>query len=97
MFLRKNPVKTVPRPLQANRLLELPAGAVGIVRSVVDVASDDVIARRLRELGFTSGERVRILARGPFGGDPIVVRVRGSRFALRRAEAARILLKGSET
>ena len=34
------------------------------------------------------GERVMLMARGAFGGDPLVVRVGLSTFALRRAEAA---------
>lgn len=41
----------------------------------------------LRELGFLPGETVRLMARAP-GGDPLVVRVGSSTFALRRAEAA---------
>jgi ferrous iron transport protein A len=41
----------------------------------------------LRELGFIPGEQVMLMARAP-GGDPLVVRVGSSTFALRRAEAA---------
>ena len=41
----------------------------------------------LRELGFLPGEPVRVIARAA-GGDPIVVRVGTSTFALRCAEAA---------
>jgi len=42
----------------------------------------------LSELGFLQGETVQLLARGPFGGEPLVVRVGDSTFALRGAEAA---------
>jgi ferrous iron transport protein A len=42
----------------------------------------------LTELGFIPGEPVRLLARGRPGGDPLVVRVGDSTFALRCAEAA---------
>ena len=42
----------------------------------------------LEEIGFLPGEAVRVLARGVPGGDPLVVRVGGSTFALRQAEAA---------
>ena len=41
----------------------------------------------LAELGFIPGEPVMLMARAP-GGDPLVVRVGSSTFALRRAEAA---------
>ena len=46
------------------------------------------VTRRLRELGFVAGERVRVLQRGVPGGEPIAVRVGSSTFALRRFEAA---------
>ena len=43
---------------------------------------------QLAEIGFLPGERVAVLARAWPGGDPLVVGVGPSRFALRRAEAA---------
>jgi ferrous iron transport protein A len=45
-------------------------------------------ARWLEEIGFIVGESVMLMARGLPGGDPLVVRVGQSTFALRRAEAA---------
>lgn len=45
-------------------------------------------ARWLEEIGFIVGEQVMLMARGLPGGDPLVVRVGQSTFALRRAEAA---------
>ena len=45
------------------------------------------LRQRLSELGFITGERLRVVARGPFGGEPIAVRVGTSTFALRRHEA----------
>lgn len=41
----------------------------------------------LADLGFIPGEQVLLMARAP-GGDPLVVRVGSSTYALRRAEAA---------
>ena len=61
-----------------------------LVESVDDSHPHDPIARRLRELGFVAGEQVQIVARGPFGAEPLLVQVGYTRFALRRAEAARI-------
>jgi len=49
----------------------------------------------LSEMGFLPGERVVILTRGHPGGDPLVVRVGDSTFALRRAEAACIEVAAS--
>ena len=38
------------------------------------------------------GEAVRVVATGPLGGEPLVVLVGFSRFALRYSEAARVRL-----
>ncbi|MDN3544934.1 MAG: ferrous iron transport protein A [Roseateles asaccharophilus] len=48
----------------------------------------------LEQIGFVAGEPVRVLSRALLGGEPLVVRIGQSTFALRRAEAACILLKG---
>lgn len=73
-------------------LLDLPNGSTAIVAAVDDVHANDAIARRLRELGFVAGEPVRVVTRGPLGGDPLLVQIAGTRFALRRVEAARVQL-----
>lgn len=79
--------------LPALRLVDLPRDVRARVVTVHDNGNDrsaDVVARRLRELGFVSGEPVRVSGFGPFGRDPLLVRVGTSSFALRRSEAARI-------
>lgn len=47
---------------------------------------------RLLDLGFTPGEEITVTQRAPLG-DPLVVRVRGALLALRRREAAWILVE----
>ena len=74
-------------------LTDLPLNAAAQVEAVQDLHANDVIARRLRELGFVAGEEVRIVARGPLGAEPLLVQVGFTRFALRRAEAARVRLR----
>ena len=59
-----------------------------VVRSVTAPAHAPEWHRWLEEIGFIPGERVTLMARGMLGGDPLVVRVGASTFALRRAEAA---------
>jgi ferrous iron transport protein A len=52
-------------------------------------------ARQLEEIGFLPGEHVMVMTRGFPGGDPLVVRVGQSTFALRGAEAACVHIEGS--
>nr|WP_251006619.1 FeoA family protein [Stenotrophomonas sp. ISL-67] len=69
---------------------DLPLHASALVESVRELHANDAIARRLQELGFVKGEDVRLVAHGPVGGEPLLVQVGFTRFALRRTEAARI-------
>lgn len=75
------------------RLTELPKRQPSVVDSVDDLMPNDPVARRLRELGFVSGEDVEVVAAGPLGAEPLLVQVGFTRFALRRSEAARVLLR----
>ena len=51
------------------------------------------LVRRLMELGFVPGERIRMLKRGIPGGDPLAIKVGNATFALRRFEAALITIQ----
>ena len=63
----------------------------GATASVVRVEGQDALAERLSDLGFWPGTPVSVLRRGVFGG-PVAFRLRGYRLALRRSEAARIVI-----
>ncbi len=76
----------------SRRLSDLPLGSVATVESVDQRAPSDPIAERLRDLGFVRGEPVRVVAAGPIGGDPLLVQVGFTRFALRQGEANRVLV-----
>ncbi|WP_291988582.1 FeoA family protein [Candidatus Accumulibacter sp. ACC007] len=82
--------------LELISLFDLPQGHEGTVSSGnVAAAGGDAareLALRLYEIGFVDGERVRVVARGFPGGEPIAVRVGGTIFALRRFEAERVLV-----
>jgi ferrous iron transport protein A len=65
----------------------LPVRAQRRIVSIRPPAGQAQIAQQLGDLGFLVGESVRLLRHGPFGGDPILVRVGGATYALRRAEA----------
>ncbi|MFK2900294.1 ferrous iron transport protein A [Dyella jejuensis] len=78
------------------RLSDLPKGASAVVEQVNDAHADDMIAQRLRDLGFVEGEPVRLVARGPIGADPLLIQIGSTRFALRRSEAARVSVRWPE-
>ena len=75
------------------KLTELSHRVEAQVEAVQELAPNDTIARRLRELGFVEGERVEVIATGPFGAEPLLVQIGFTRFALRRSEAARVRLR----
>lgn len=64
-----------------------------VVAAVVAPTATPEWARWLEEIGFIPGEQVVLMARAALGGDPLVVRVGQSTFALRRAEAACVQLR----
>ena len=78
-------------PGQLITLFDLPTGREAIVSSA-PVPTSGELALRLFEIGFIDGERVRVVARGCPGGDPVAVRVGNTMFALRRFEAERVLV-----
>jgi len=78
-------------------LVELRRGEAAVVAGLAEVVafedgrgSGAVVLARLRDLGFVAGARCEVIAKMWPVGDPMVVRVGGSTFALRRAEAAAV-------
>ena len=63
-------------------------GEALIISKVVAPTGAPEWAAQLADIGFLIGERVAIMAHGMPGGDPLVVRVGLSTFALRLVEAA---------
>jgi ferrous iron transport protein A len=78
-------------------LTDLRRGESAIVTGLGDAmaidagrGTGDSLLVRLRDLGFVPGARCEVVARMWPGGDPMAVRIGGSTFALRRAEAAAV-------
>jgi len=73
-----------------------PLGFRGVVAGIRPLAGDalppEEIERRLIELGFTEGADVEILHEGLIRHDPIAVRVNYATIALRRHDAAAVLV-----
>ena len=62
------------------------------VRSGNSAAEGGDIGLRLQELGFVAGERLRVIAHGHPGREPVAVRIGNTTFALRRFEADHVLV-----
>ncbi len=77
----------------ATRLVDLALDDDAVVDAIVAPAGAPQWASQLADIGFLPGEPVRVVARGAPGGDPLVVRIADSTFALRRAEAACIQVR----
>ncbi|WP_038343481.1 FeoA family protein [Acinetobacter sp. A47] len=59
-------------------------------RLVDETGQPDLVAVRLESLGFVPGTQVQVVTKGIFGGDPILIQLGFTRFALRKAEADKI-------
>jgi ferrous iron transport protein A len=75
-----------------SRLATLSPGQRGQVHSICVCNGVDATSLRLLELGFDEGIEVELLHTGPFGGNPLAVRVGNATVALRRTEADRVRL-----
>lgn len=76
-------------------LSRLPKGARATVVAIAAQAlfgdADESVTLRLKELGFLPGAVLQVIGFGLFSADPIAVRINGTKFGLRRAEAEKIL------
>ncbi len=54
---------------------------------VIRAPESQGLGERLLEFGFVQGAHLEILAEAPFGGDPILVMIHGTRVAVRRDDA----------
>ena len=78
-------------------LCDLRKGESGQIESYLNLPdTDGEVAskiRRMMEMGLLVGAIVEVAHEAPFGGDPFAVKVRGSMIALRRKDAASILVR----
>jgi DtxR family transcriptional regulator, Mn-dependent transcriptional regulator len=68
---------------------KLASGESGTIERIV---GNDVLKKRLREMGITAGQEVRVVKSAPLD-DPIEIKVRNYNISLRREEAGNILIR----
>lgn len=78
------------------RLSELKTKQSAVISSITRESEQDIVANRLEVLGFVEGTPVKVITKGIFGGEPILVQIGFTRFALRKSEAEKIQLVGVE-
>lgn len=61
----------------------------GQLAAIAEITGDDAVTMRLMEMGLAEGESIEVIGWAPLR-DPITVRCRGSRLALRKVDARRI-------
>lgn len=77
------------------RLSELKVKQTAIITKVNRTLADntsqtDLVTSRLETLGFVPGTTVQVITKGIFGGDPILIQIGFTRFALRKVEAEKV-------
>ena len=66
------------------------------IEGMVHGLSRSELERRLLEMGFVEGARIKVLHEGLIGRDPIAVQLDDMRVALRRSEARDIILRSGD-
>ncbi|MFC3116297.1 FeoA family protein [Cellvibrio fontiphilus] len=69
----------------------------GLIEQPLFGKQDEQVSLRLKELGFLPGAMLKVIGFGLMGSDPMAVQVNGTKFALRRAEAAKICVEAAST
>ena len=94
MNLAYNPSLAAHTPVTNLRLDQCSKGSqlrvVTLLKQPLFGVQDESVTLRLKELGFLPGALLKIIGFGLMGSDPLAVQVNGTKFALRRAEAAKI-------
>lgn len=57
---------------------------------------NDIMIKRLRDIGFEEDCIIEVTNSGPFGADPLAVKIDGTTIALRRSEASLIKIQIEE-
>jgi ferrous iron transport protein A len=66
---------------------------VSLLPQPLFASSDPHVTLRLKELGFLPGAPLSVIGFGFLGKDPMAIKVNGTKFALRRTEAAKIAVE----
>jgi len=74
-------------------LSQMTVHSKGRISSISKSELHESLQARLMEMGFLENEIVEVVNIAPWGRDPIAVRVRGTTVALRKSEAALILVE----
>ena len=85
----------VTQPAASQSLLDLPKHTIAYVEAVIANPAfglqDNLVSRRLHDLGFLPNTAIKIVAKGLFGRPPFAIQLAGgAQFSLRRDELVKI-------
>ena len=83
---------TAPNPSESISLDQLKVGSRAVIASIDWASLEESEAARLRHFGFDEGVTVEPLHLGPFGRDPLAIRVGRMTVAIRRSHARAVLV-----
>lgn len=88
-------IEAIAPKAASQSLLDLPKHTVAYVEDVVANPAfglqDNLVSRRLHDLGFLPNTPIKIVAKGLFGRPPFAIQLAGgAQFSLRRDELAKI-------
>lgn len=66
---------------------------VGEDATVVGLAGEGAVKRRIMDMGITKGVKIHVVKVAPLG-DPIQITVRGYELSIRKQEAAGVIVEG---
>ena len=89
------PIETIAPKIASQSLLDLPKHTMAYVEEVIANPAfglqDNLVSRRLHDLGFLPNTAIKIVAKGLFGRPPFAIQLAGgAQFSLRRDELAKI-------
>ena len=87
--------ESIPAKTAAQPLLDLPKHTIAYVEEVIANPAfglqDNLVSRRLHDLGFLPNTAIKIVAKGLFGRPRFAIQLAsGAQFSLRRDELAKI-------
>ncbi len=100
MNITMDKINTIPHPVVLDAAIKpiskLKKGSLARIVQVTEFTefgkNNESVSQRLKELGFLPGAAIKVIGFGFLSNAPIAIGINGTKFALRPAEASKILV-----